>query len=212
MSDEFRHWSAPYVLGSLEPDERRIFEAHLAGCEACRTEVADFAPIPGLLSRAAPPADEPAPDRIVELATASVRRSRADLERSRGRWRATAIAAVAAAVVATVAALGGGASGQGGVPLAMERVTSAGGIITVDARGWGTAVHLELSDLPPRDRYVARAAAEDGSLEVLATWGPTAAGRAKVDGATGIPTSGLDRIVVTSEDPEDVLVVGWLDA
>jgi len=31
--------AAAYVLGSLDPDERAIFEAHLAGCEECAAEV-----------------------------------------------------------------------------------------------------------------------------------------------------------------------------
>lgn len=31
--------AAPYVLGALDTAERRVFEAHLAGCEQCRGEV-----------------------------------------------------------------------------------------------------------------------------------------------------------------------------
>ncbi|SEF83549.1 Putative zinc-finger [Thermomonospora echinospora] len=32
-----------YALGLLEEDDRRAFEAHLAGCAACRAELAGLA-------------------------------------------------------------------------------------------------------------------------------------------------------------------------
>ena len=56
-------WSASaaaYLLGALDDDERRAFEAHLDTCEACRAEVADLAPGVELLAtgveRVEPPA------------------------------------------------------------------------------------------------------------------------------------------------------------
>jgi anti-sigma-K factor RskA len=44
MSDHSK-WAddvGAYVLGALEPDEAAAFEAHLAGCETCRRDVADL--------------------------------------------------------------------------------------------------------------------------------------------------------------------------
>ena len=43
-----------YVLGALEPAEHAEVAAHLEDCAACRAEVADFAPLPGLLGRLTP--------------------------------------------------------------------------------------------------------------------------------------------------------------
>jgi hypothetical protein len=39
-----------YVLGAIDPDERELVDAHLATCEACRAELAEFADLPALLA------------------------------------------------------------------------------------------------------------------------------------------------------------------
>ena len=51
MTDRFTHDAGPYVLGALPPEDRRAFEEHLATCGHCRSEVQEFAGLPGLLSR-----------------------------------------------------------------------------------------------------------------------------------------------------------------
>jgi hypothetical protein len=53
MTDRFTHDAGPYVLGALPPEDRRAFEEHLATCGHCRSEVQEFAGLPGLLSRLA---------------------------------------------------------------------------------------------------------------------------------------------------------------
>jgi hypothetical protein len=53
-----RHrWRCPYtlsvgafVLGALETRERDDMLRHLPGCDLCREEVVDLAPLPGLLN------------------------------------------------------------------------------------------------------------------------------------------------------------------
>jgi hypothetical protein len=39
-----------YVLGAIDPAERALVDAHLATCEACRAELAEFADLPALLA------------------------------------------------------------------------------------------------------------------------------------------------------------------
>jgi hypothetical protein len=63
--EAFAEWDAAYVLGALAPVDRRAYEDHLAGCERCRAAVAELAPLPGLLARAArPDLDDEAHDEL----------------------------------------------------------------------------------------------------------------------------------------------------
>ena len=43
-----------YVLGALEPDERRAFETHLAGCDACASEVRSLGRVTAGLAQSVP--------------------------------------------------------------------------------------------------------------------------------------------------------------
>jgi len=52
--EELKANAAGYVLGSLDPEERRAFESHLAGCAECAQEVASLRPVVGVLATAVP--------------------------------------------------------------------------------------------------------------------------------------------------------------
>ena len=52
--EELKANAAGYVLGSLDPEERRAFESHLAGCAECGQEVASLRPVVGALATAVP--------------------------------------------------------------------------------------------------------------------------------------------------------------
>jgi anti-sigma-K factor RskA len=62
--------AAPYALGSLDPEARPRFEAHLATCAACRGEVQSLGEVIALLANTAPEATPPAAlrDRILREA------------------------------------------------------------------------------------------------------------------------------------------------
>ena len=66
-----------YALGLLEDQDRVTFEAHLATCDACRTELPSLSPIAGLLRGMDPvevPGDvEPPVDLLRRRALASRR-------------------------------------------------------------------------------------------------------------------------------------------
>jgi anti-sigma-K factor RskA len=105
--DERVH-AAAYALGALEPGERRAFEAHLAGCDACIAEVRSFAPIVEALAFAAP-ARTPGPDvraRVLETITgdAPLAPERSSHRPLPARWLSLAAAVVAAAGLAWYAA------------------------------------------------------------------------------------------------------------
>jgi Putative zinc-finger len=109
MTDRFTHDAGPYVLGALPPEDRRAFEEHLATCGHCRSEVQEFAGLPGLLSRL--PAGElpavlqgsPEPPPPVSVLPALL--SGAGVER-RSRRRRTAIVGIAAALAVAAGSAG----------------------------------------------------------------------------------------------------------
>ncbi|CAN5603722.1 anti-sigma factor [soil metagenome] len=61
---------AAYALGSLDPDDHAILEAHLRGCRECRELLEEYEEVVDLLSLAAPaePPPEGALDRLLERA------------------------------------------------------------------------------------------------------------------------------------------------
>ncbi|HLY84114.1 MAG TPA: zf-HC2 domain-containing protein [Acidimicrobiales bacterium] len=71
---------AGYVLGTLEADEARAFAVHLAGCEACRTELDELSGLPALLGDV--PAAEPLPSGLEERTFAAIEAAAAEGTRS----------------------------------------------------------------------------------------------------------------------------------
>jgi anti-sigma-K factor RskA len=203
--DSLRELAAGYVLGALDPDDRRAFETHLQGCEECRREVGSLAPLPGLLARAAPGDAEPMPAGVADRAVAAARSQWAGLARSRRAWRMGAVAAAVAAIVIAVAAIlpGSGASGATALAVQPGDVTGA---VTIEGRAWGTAVHFELANLPQREAYVAWVVDGEGTRQQCAAWGPTAAGVARLDGASSIPFERVTAVVITSADGSETLL------
>lgn len=67
---------AAYAIGGLEAAEQAQFEAHLASCAACRTELGAFTQLAGLLEDSAPP---PAlPEGLERRTLAAVERAAAE--------------------------------------------------------------------------------------------------------------------------------------
>jgi anti-sigma factor RsiW len=203
--DRLRELAAGYVLGALDPDDRRAFEAHLEDCEECRRDVGSLAPIPGLLSRAAPLDADPMPAGVADRAVAAARSQWAGVIRSRRVWMVGALAAAAAAIVVAIVALLPG-SEESGTALALQP-GDVTGAVTVEGWTWGTSVHLELANLPQRESYVAWVVDADGSRQQCAAWGPTPAGTARVTGASSIPIDRVTAVVVTAEDGSETLLL-----
>jgi anti-sigma factor RsiW len=101
MEADLHDLTAAYALDALNPDEAREYEAHLAHCERCRTELASFSEAAGALAYAtegpSPPPELRA--RILQQA----QRERPNVAPLRPRWVAPLAAAVA---VAACVALG----------------------------------------------------------------------------------------------------------
>jgi anti-sigma factor RsiW len=163
-----RHLLGVYLLGAIDPAGRSAVDSHLAGCAACRQELAGLAGLPALLSRvpasdvqfaagdAAGPAGQldraPGPG-LPELLTRAAAAGRAR------RWRAQALAAAGLAI-----AVGGGVAlpqvwqpaGQPGAGLDGWRTvsgrsaqTQASATVDYASRGWGTALAVRVGRIPP---------------------------------------------------------------
>ena len=112
---ELMESAASYALNALDPEERAEFEAHLAGCEECRSEVEAYREVAGALAAAAPARSVPRSDALRDRILRDARQVRPIaiaphpspvapvFEKPRGR---VAPWLVAAAAVITAAGLG----------------------------------------------------------------------------------------------------------
>ena len=211
-NDELHEWSGAYALGALDPGDRRRFERHLADCARCATEIRALAPIPGLLAQLdTDDLDASIRPETADAISRQVQHDTRQLRTSRNRWRLTAITTAAAIVIAVIAtvAIGSDDSPNDTVAAVAASVTSSlaeSTDVTTTTHGWGTQIDLDLTGLPARPRYQLWAIDDDGTWSIAATWGPTQTGRATITGATATPSTQLGRLVVTSDDPDDIII------
>lgn len=209
--DELREWAGAYALGALDPDDRRTFERHLRVCERCAEDVNAFAPIPGLLAHVElTDLHEASPETADAIGRRAIDEDVA-LRSSRNRWRAAAIGIAAAALfVVSAAAVIRVVDDDAPVPPRVSATVTASQAtsseIATSERNWGTEITVRADGLPSRSTYQLWGVDQRGRWSVAATWGPTPTGRASVTGATSLPTSTLERVVVTSEDRSDILI------
>ena len=199
--DEHRLALGSYLVGALDPAERTAVETHLAGCPACREELASHAGLPGLMSRLT--LDEAQGDVLVPPATllpgvlSAVERERHRGAKRLRRWQAGASVAAVATAASVVAAVGLPGAGPTRVGFSSAIGVVASGDLAVDRKPWGTALHLRVH-VPDAPSYVAWAVDEHGTRTVAASWGRTPGGRMQVDGATGLDSAALRSVVVAT--------------
>lgn len=201
-----------YVLGALEPGERSAVDGHLAGCAACRDELAALAGLPGLLGRLREDDvltdPSPPPSRLLDALLTTVGR-----RRRRARWLAAAAATVALATTGTavtelVAAHPSTASRPGNSRPVVATQGQVRASATLQSRAWGTAVSLQLTGVPGGEHCTLIAVARDGRSEIAANWEATYTGRATVTGATAISRAQLVTLRVVGPDGRPLVAVG----
>jgi anti-sigma-K factor RskA len=94
--------TAGYALDALDPDERRAFEAHLAGCERCLQELASFWETTEALA-VATSGPEPSPELRERILTNARAEPQVVVPFESRRRRALPVLAAAAAIAAVVA-------------------------------------------------------------------------------------------------------------
>ena len=200
-----------YSMGLLEEEDRREFEDHLAGCPACAAELAELSPMAALFQGVELRAEEAAGGEVTDLI-----RRRVSQQRRRRRWQ-VAVGTAAAAVL-----IGGGigagialAQPPGGTPppelaltgqvhSATDSGTGVAGTVGLVAKGWGTQVTLDLSNVHGPVECQLVAVSKTGERRVVMGWLVAAPGdgvsghpaHLVIQGGTSIPRSDLARVDV----------------
>ena len=206
MTDDEPHLLlGAYVLGGLTSHDRARFEDHLTSCARCRHELAATAGIPALLRLAEPEpsatatATAAAAAAAMEVPVHAVSRRRAHSRRRRGVIAVVAATAVAAAVT-VFALLGPGTAHPDATFTAVGR-TAVSGSAVFEPRPWGTAIELDLTDLPRSGTFVLEVRGRTGITERAATWAGTTRTRIQVTAATSIPSSDITRLQIVTIAP-----------
>jgi anti-sigma factor RsiW len=187
-----------YVLGALEPDERRAAEEHLAVCPACAVELAEFRGLTAQLDRV------PATEVTAEPVTPSpelYNRVAAAVHRPRRRWLAVA---GAAAVLAA----------GGAVWLAVDdgtevRTATAGPVqvtVTAEPRNEGTALGVTVTGLERGQQCTVVVVDDSGERTPAGDW-TVPGGRASYDIWTQVPSDDLAEVVLLDDDGGDLVSV-----
>jgi anti-sigma-K factor RskA len=198
---------AAYALGALEPGEAAALERHLAGCEACRTELDWLRPavqlLPESVERVEPPRElrEGLMEQVRAEARQSARRSWGFHNlRSRGvglGWRPlvglTAALLVAAAIGAY--AIGGGSGDSGTTTVVAGQAPGVTAEMVRD--GESGTLHLAHLHQLPRDEVLQAWVQLDGSVVSAKTlFVPNRDGTAS---ATIDDMDGVTTVMVTAE-------------
>lgn len=200
MIDEPHVLLGAYILGGLDAEERGRFEAHLKDCAQCRAQAADFAPLPALLSKVDPADLEAGPtdggeSELILRDMLAARRTAAK-RRVRHRVALGACAAVLAAVALVLVIPRGDTTPPGTGTFAMHSVAAAGasGSVTLTPKPWGTAIVLDLKQLPTDGVFTLRTMDDSGQMQPAATWAAMPTGKGVVQGATSIPMPKLRKL------------------
>ncbi|OBI18937.1 hypothetical protein A5712_20855 [Mycobacterium sp. E2327] len=227
VQDDHRYamWDAAYVLGSLSASDRREFEAHMAGCPACREAVADLSGVPALLSqldaeqvaamdesgRTATAAPEISPELLPSLlATVRWRRRRARV----ATWVASSAAAAVLGIGVLVGVHGNSAPAQqvagSSQPMAQIGTTLLASTVQLSSQHWGTSINLKCVCLAPlnahHDTLAMVVVGRDGSQTRLATWVAEPGHTATPAGSISTPVDQIAAVQVVSADSGQVLL------
>jgi anti-sigma factor RsiW len=182
-----------YVLDTLDPDERRDVDAHLAQCETCRADLVELEAVKDVLDDIPPEAllhGPPDADLVLQRTLRQVREEAAGA--ARRRW----VPAVAAAAVLVAGVLGAGvALGRGTAPEpAAQAPPSAAPTV---------------SPLPPNTLVGSKVEASTGVR--MTTRVVPAAGWVRLNATvTGIPAGENCRLIVIGSGGEREIAGGWI--
>ncbi|MFC9973792.1 anti-sigma factor family protein [Spirillospora sp. NPDC127200] len=225
-----------YVVGAIDSAERARVEEHLAGCPACRDELAAFAGLPALLGRVDEEQIREVADPPGELLESLL--ARAGQERRRpSRWMPLAVAACVLLLVGglfggLLTSLGDDGGGEAGAPPPVrvtvaesppspspseppgEKITAANprtgvkGYAILRAKKSGTHIELYLSGAPYGDSCRFQVVARDGQKDTLGSWNVAYKGKGygEYKGVTRFPRDQLYSLEINTLDGRPLLM------
>lgn len=226
MGCEYAREAGAYVLGSLAPAERTMYERHMSVCPVCREAVAEIAVLPGLLGRLDATAasqivgGEDGPDtpdsRLPKLIDAAAKMRRRDAWVR--RWRMAGATAVAAGV-AVFASLGlaPNASSQTEEPqVAMAAMTPVQKTPVRAEVGFvqaasGTELRMHCSYATENDghgpyTYRLVAVGEDGTKDQVGSWVAGPGSDLNLSGVTHFAYHDIDKVELQKNSGDPILI------
>lgn len=205
----------PLLLGQLTPSRARAVARQVAACPSCAAEAASLWAVVTALRAYPPPdvvvqeasrlGDGPTPDGLgVVLAGVQAERGR----RARRRLLVAVVAAVTVVGVGTpatllLADLPDRARSSEGIDVRLAgSAPDSTGRASLDARRWGTSIHLEVSGLDPGARYGVWLATADDRRTPAGSFRPTAGGTVELDLSSALPLS-AGRVLGVSQLPTE---------
>jgi anti-sigma factor RsiW len=194
-----------YVLGALEPDERRRVDEHLLRCPACAAELADLATLPALLDRVDPaeltPAGvRPSPELFARMSAAAAPPSRL---RSR-TWALVAAAVLVVLGVGTGVTVWVTASGEQAVTVSAGAVRAT---VTASAIDQGSALDVTVVGMHPGETCRLVAVDRDGTRHPAGEWEASSAGDGTWRGWAEVERADLAQVVLVGDGGRELVRV-----
>jgi hypothetical protein len=213
ITDEYADWDGAYVLGALDADDLAEFEAHLADCAECRSNVAGLRPTVGLLANARAagftgPTDEPVPDTLLPGLL-----RRAARERNRRRTLVAVLGAAAAACLVALAVVvwpGSSTAPGGSGPQAMRalRPSPVSATAVLVRKSWGTEIDLRCRYNEPVQEtfpYMLRVIDKSGHFHNGGSWSLASGGDITFTGGTDVPLQDVKAVQITPLNGKPIL-------
>jgi anti-sigma factor RsiW len=196
-----------YVLGALDPEERRPVADHVAGCSLCTAELAEFQALPELLARVRPEDLRPAsvtPSRELFARLSAA----ADAVPSRPlRTRTWALVAAAAFAVL---GLGAGVTVWATSPVAQTATATAGPVqatVTALAAYEGSIVDVAVSGIRPGETCRLVVVDRAGHRYPAGEWPVSAAGDGRWRGWADVNRAAVSEVLLLGDGGRELVRV-----
>jgi predicted anti-sigma-YlaC factor YlaD len=196
-----------YVLGALDPVDRRRMDEHVLDCPACAAELEELAALPPLLATV--PLDDlrdapvtPSPDLYDRVAAAAAAERPAP---ARGR-RWLLVAAALLVVVGAGAGITSWVLGAGEV----TRTVVAGPVhmsVTVTGQGDGTVHDVSVAGVPAHTNCTLVVVDRDGDRHPAGKWAATYEGKAWFKGWSDVDRSDVENVVLLGSQGQELVRV-----